>query len=487
MRFFKYLLPFMVILGSASAEVGFGADRGQDNTRFDEELNERDWEALREFVNTKRTIDVKEKGKNLKISGDVRSEWRHINESLNGHRLRGQGKNTLGSPGARPDDIAQFIQEFEEAPTLIEEYGAPLPISTNDFDIEANIYFDYTAERAWAIAHIGFDNSAGVDSEEDQPDIDPEGWFGSGRCNEVCLKKAYFGYNIFSCDATRLDVEVGRRKLYHVFDSKVQFLSRFDGILLKYKTDLECVAEMYVHLAGFVVDERVNQFAWATEWGFKNIYDTGFDAKYSFIDWQKYGHNRTYQFDPALGEFIQTVNHPFGFRYMVSQWTLVYHFEPEMLVVPAKIYGAFLMNHARKRLQEIKYSNGVNIGKFIRCNLAWYAGITFGEVVNEGDWAFDFQYQVVQALAVPDQDCSGICNGNVLDNSITGPFQRGNTNYLGLRAQCLYALTDNLTLDTEFEWSKEYDKRIGTYQYPQTAGSGRHRYSKFELEAIYAF
>jgi len=317
MRFLKYLLPLVVIMGTASAEVGFGADKGQDNSRFDEELNERDWEALREFVNTKRTIDVKEKGKNLKISGDIRTEYRHLNENLNNRRLRGQGCNTLGKPGARPDDIAQFIQSFIETPALIEEYGAPLPISRNDFDFEFNLYFDYTGERAWGIAQLSFDNNGGVDSEENQPSVDPEGWFGSGRCNDVCLKKAYFGYNLFCSDATRLDVEVGRRKLYHVFDSKVQFLSRFDGILFKYKTDLECVAELYGHLAGFVVDERVNQFAWATEWGLKNIYDSGFDLKYSFIDWEKYGHNRAYTFDEKKGEFVQPVSNPKAFQFLV--------------------------------------------------------------------------------------------------------------------------------------------------------------------------
>jgi hypothetical protein len=54
---------------------------------------------------------------------------------------------------------------------------------------------------------------------------------------------------------------------------------------------------------------------------------------------------------------------------------------------------------------------------------------------------------------------------------------RGNTNYEGWKVEGLYAITDNLTLDTIYEKSRAYDSDIG----------GRHKYSKFELEAIYAF
>lgn len=493
MGLIKYLLALVMAFGCTSIAHGLTAkNASQDSSRYDEELNERDWEALRDFVNTKRTIDVKEKATNLTISGDVRTEYRHLYESLNHYRLRGGKGNTLGRPGARPDDIVFFNQQFGETPQLIKEYGAPLPISQNDFDMEFNLYFDYRADKTWAVAQLQFDNSAGVDSGENAPNVDPEGWFGSGKCAEICLKKAYFGYNVFCCDGTRFDVELGRRRLYTAFDSKVQFLSRFDGILLKYSTNLECISDMYAQLAGFVVDERVNQFAWATEFGFKNIYDTGIDFKYSFIDWQKYGFNRTMQYVGDVDQWKQTVNHPLGFRYMVSQWLLCYHLDPELLNQPAKIYAAFLMNHARKNFTPImEIAPGVNTGKPIRCNLAWYAGLYIGDVVKEGDWAFDFQYQVVEALAVPGEDCGGIGNGNCLDNSITGLFGRGNTNYQGFRLEGLYALTDNITIDTIFEWSKEWDKKIGTYRYVTPdgvfGGSGRHRYSKLELEAIYAF
>jgi hypothetical protein len=509
MKLFRYLLPLAVAVGFASATT-FAAEE-QDTSRFQEELNERDFDALRDFLTTKRTIDVAEKSCNLAISGDVRTEWRHLNERCRRERLRGRHAH--------------------------DRFG--LPISRNDFDIEFNLRFDYVCDRAWGVAHLQFDNSAGVDDnghpccrvedrrerrkerrkegeeerhchhhkhkkehhrgelKEDKearrrhhrerhnccrleevrnrheghrccPDRDcyedPEGYHGSGRCNDICLKKAYMGYNVCCEGCTRFDVEIGRRNLYNVFDSQIQFLSRFDGILLRYSSSWECFADWYLNLAGFVVDERVNHFAWVTELAFINIFDAGFDFKYSFIDWRKNGRNRCWEHNPR------------GFRFENSQFLLAYNVNPEMLCTPATIYGAFLWNHGARRFRHFDHE-GNRRTHHKRKNIGWYVGFTIGEVVQECDWAFDFQYQVVEAQAVPDEDVSGIGRGNVLDESFTSCARRGNTNYKGWRLEGLYALTDNLTLDSILEWSRAQDNTIG----------GRHHYSKFEIEAIYAF
>lgn len=461
MSYFKYLISLVLVIGLISSGPIF-AQLTQDGSRFAEELNERDFDALREFLKSKRTMDVTDNACNLAISGDVRTEWRHLNESCRGHNLRGgNATNRIG-----------------------------LPISRNDFDIEFNLRFDYVAEHTWAVAHLQYDNSAGVDGnghpcgklvkdkhkgkdkkkckkgecQECKADTlecqaDPRGWHGSGQCDDLCLKKAYMGYNICVEGDSRFDVELGRRgNLYLVFDSKVQFLSRLDGILLKYDSSWESVADWYVHAAGFVVDERVNQFAWVAEIGFLDIMDTGFDFKYSFIDWEKHGKNRCF------------VHNPEGFKFMNSQFTLAYHVNPDLLGIPVKVYGAFIWNHDGHKFY-------ANCHRFNHKNLAWYAGVLFGEVEKEGDWAIEVMYQVVQARAIPDDDVAGIARGNVLDDVFTSLTRRGNTNYRGWRLEGLYALTDNLTLDSIIEWSKADDKSIG----------GRHGYSKFELEAIYAF
>lgn len=450
MRALKYLLPLVWVLSFSSI---LHADIG-----YDESLNERDFHVLRDYVYTKRTINLEEKDWNLAISGDIRTEWRHLNEKRHGEVLRGsQSRRKIGCEKATDEgNVDGGNEDVKNTDKFHPDEALRLLRSRNDFDIEFNLRFDYVCNRAWGVAQLEFDNSAGIGSEDHTCCENREGWFGSGRCDDICLKKAYMGYNVFCDCGSRLDVELGRRRLYDVFDSEIQFLSRFDGLLFRYSTTWENVSDVYWNIAGFLVDERVNQFAWATEVGFLNICDTGFDVKYSFIDWTKNGKNICNQTNPS------------SFDFRVSQWTAYYHFNEDVFNMPVEVYGAFAWNHSsRKENCNCTRKNP---------NLAWYLGITFGEVVNEADWAIDLQYQWVEALAVPDEDASGIGLGNTFNDTFT--FNRqGNTNFQGWRVEGLYAITDNLTLDTIIEHSWKLEKCFG----------GTHTYSKFELEAIYAF
>lgn len=460
MKLFRCLLALTAIAGVFSSAVVFAANE-QDNSRFDEELNERDFDALRDFLKSRKAVDVAEETTNLVISGDVRTEWRHMTEHCKGKNLRGRGATDLSGR----------------------------PISRNDFDIEFNLYFNYVFnDFSWAVTQVRYDNSAGVDDNEhpcffdddeitgcgigckegaEDCDGDPQGYHGSGRCNDLCLKKAYMGFMLYKGCYGRFDLELGRRgNLYNVFDSNVQFLSRFDGLLLKYDNTWESVADWYVHAAAFVVDERSNHYAYIAEVGLMDIAEMGIDLKYSFIDWKKNGKNRCFVHDPR------------GFRCQNSQVLAAYHLDPDVLGKPVKFYGAFVINTAANKLTTRCLVDGVIVSrKHGRQNMAWYAGVLVGEVRKEGDWAIEIQYQAVQAQAVPDDDCSGICRGNVLDESFTTCSRRGNTNFQGMRLEGLYAFTDDMTLDTIIEYSKALDSHIG----------GSHSYSKVELEAIYAF
>lgn len=453
MKLLKGLLVCVAAYGCHAGAYAAEENDVQDGSRFDEELNERDFEALRQFLRSRRDETADEEASNLVIAGDVRFEWRHLNETQSGRSLRGGNA-------------------FDPRTVI--------PISRNDFDCEFNLRFDYVMDRAWAIAHLQYDNSAGVDSEDRTRVEDPQGWFGSGKCGEICLKRAFIGYNIYDDACSRLDIELGRRgNLYYVFDSKVQFLSRMDGILLKYEGKNELFSNWYAKVAGFVVDERVNHFALATEVGFLDIADSGFDLKYSFIDWNKHGRGRApvkiafeKQPDGQVCEQVEFVRNPEAFRFYVSQWTLCYHLDPALLCRPAKLYGAFVWNHGQH--YATYYRHGIK--HKTPANTAWYVGVAIGEVVKEGDWALEVQYQVVGALAVPDEDMSGIGRGNVLDDTYTFN-RRGNTNFRGWRVEGLYALTDELSIDTIVEHSIAAKRRIG----------GSHTYSKVEVEAIYAF
>jgi len=433
MNFYKNLMLQLVVLLGITTAVFAAGDDGQDDSNYQQQLNDKDWEVLRDFVNSKRAIDGEGEPCSLTVSGDVRTEWRHLCEEQNGRILRGGKAKKRG-----------------------------IPLSRNDFDIEFNLRFDYVCDRAWMVAEVDFDNSAGVDRVDRGCPSDRSSWQGNGVCDSVCLKKAYAGYNLYTECGTRIDVEFGRRNLYNALDSRVQFLSRFDGILLKYSTNFENVADFYANFLGFVVDERVNHFAWATEIGFLDIYDKGVDLKYSFIDWVKNGRNRCGAMNPN------------GSKFRISQWSAIYHFEPELtLNLPAKLYGAFALNHTPPSLKGIR---NVKKNPHGTQPQAWYVGFTIGQVVNENDWAFDVQYQWVGATSIPDEDVGGIGRGNVLDDNLT--FNgRGNTNFKGWKFQFLYAITDNLTVEGSYSFSKQINKRIG----------GTHNFNKFEIETIFAF
>jgi len=276
------------------------------------------------------------------------------------------------------------------------------------------------------------------------------------------------GYNVCADGCSRFDIELGRRPLYTVFDSRVQFQNRFDGLLLKYYRNFDCWGDFYWYVGAFVVDERAEHFAWITEVGLTNIYDCGIDFRYSYIDWKslvRHDQNRC------------GTRNPLGFDYQVSQWTLSYQFNPEYLCQPTKLYGAFLWNSAAHKVDRSIFGETSVAGDRFSANIAWYAGFIIGEVCREGDWSLDINYQYVELFAIPDADAGGIGGGTNLLGQTATSAGRGFTNYKGWRFEGLYALTDNLSLDASFEFSQQINARV----------AGKHSYNKFELSAIYAF
>ena len=453
MRFLRYLLPVAVFA------VGFASSAFADCRResYNHAYRTRDFEAVQEYVNSKRTIPLEEKACNLAISGDIRFEWAHLTESVACQKLRGQ--SGIGRQNCTFTQTGTSNAGINCLPQIIDG----VPFGNNEFDVEFNLYFDYVCDRSWGVAWLQFNNDAGTERHFRTCCDDPQGLFGSGCCDGLCLKKAYFGYNLFADGCSRLDVEIGRRPLYNVFDSRVQFNSRFDGILVRYGRGLDCWGDFYWNLGAFVVDERSDYYAYVTEAGLLNIYDSGLDFKYSYIDWLSLlSHKKNRCFFP----------NPQGSKYRISQFTLEYEINPEYLCMPAKFYGAYLINTAASKHPNFTDLCGTVHPIEHRNNQAWYVGFIVGEVCREGDWSIDVNYQYVEAFAIPQVDVSGIGSKN---NTLGLPL--GFTNYQGARIEGLYALTDNLTLDSWFEYSQQI-KRVFY---------GKHKYTAFVLQGIYAF
>ncbi len=401
---FSFFLPFCV----------FAEEDAAENKTEQEEMD-----ALRRWVREKRLITLKELGGSLSLSGEVRTEFQMAAETRNGIRQRGHNTET----------------------------GAP----SRGFDTEVNLMLDYRTDRTWGAIKLEFDNNMGTET---------------GSTNNISLEKAYLGGRIISQDTFTWDAEVGRRFLLNVFDSKVEFGSLFDGLLFRFNQATESLGDFYANLAGIIVDEKKDHFAYLVELGFLRILNTGFLCKLSYIDWKK-----------SSGTSVNSLE----YNFRVSQAILGYQFPCSFLNAKlVKFYIAALYNDAAKKL---------DISNYQKQNWASYAGVALGQVRKKGDWAFQLNYQLVQAQAIPTFDVSGIGRGNAgkvgfyntrLDGKGTLNTREnavGRTNYHGWAAELLYAFTNNLTLLESFVMSWTLDKSIGP----------NLEYRQFETEIIYAF
>lgn len=476
----------LAITGSANADCCCGDSDRYDCEHFDANFfMERDFQTVQDWIKLRRAIPLQDKACNLMISGDIRMAGRYLDEKRDGEHMRGKGA---------PRDLSV-------------SNGAFVPRTL--YDIDFNLRFDYRGECTWAVAEVGFDNKAGINrnprqgfrqelvgwdpaSGEPLPVVgplaaedgtafyepgdplawagDPCGIQGSGSSCRVSLRKAFFGYNLLEDCEGRLDIEIGRRNLYDIFDSRVQFASRADGILLRYGTCLESVGDFYVNGSAFVIDYRSNHYGFAFETGITNICDCGFELKYSLIDWKMNGTN-------AWG-----CEDPFGMKYITSQILAAYNFEPDSFCDKAQLYAAFLINHAAKR--DPRFNNR-------RENIGFYVGASIGEIVSAGDWAFDVNYQYIEAATFMEKDLTGIGRGNVhcvpislsnwsADSDSTGAIPPENVadfgwlNYQGIHAELLYAVTDQFVLKGQFDYSKNIRRN-------------KSNFTKVEVAAMYSF
>jgi hypothetical protein len=445
---------FLVTAVMSLGTVAIYADNPDGKTVFEREIEENN-ENLLNFINSKRTIPLADKSKNLSVAGEVHFEWNYQTEKIKGKNVR---VFTFREPEAWDEEV--FIT------------NDTIAIGRSDFDVQLDIFVDWKSDRTWARSHLRYDNSSGVSDNGVDQQIDPQGYHGSGSINSLALREAYIGYEIFKNDNERLTIELGRRgNIYKAFYSEIQFSSRLDGVILKLasKRGGHVFADWYITLAGLVVDERATQYAYVTEIGLGNILDSGIDFKYSFIDWQKNGGNRFFR------------KNPLGFRYKVSQVSLLYSFAPSWSDgQEISLAAAFLMNHipARYTYININPNPGGYYGKKVKIgtqNLGCFVNIKYREIAHEGDWFVSGLAGFCQAQCIPDNDVRNIGTGNALHESMTSDG-RGNTNWKGYCLTAGYAITDNLVLETQYNHS-----------WNAINISGSQGFSRFTMETTYSF
>jgi len=381
-------------------------------------LEERDMEALIQWIRGKRLVTVKEIGGDLSLSGEVRTEMQATSEVKNGIKQR-------GPKGVTPKPACAL-------------------------DAEVNLMLDYRTERTWASIKLEFDNDMGTQS---------------GTTNKIALEKAYFGGRMIAGNSFTLDGELGRRNLMNVFESVVEFASIFDGAVLKFNKVFNSIGDFYINGGTFLINDRNYHLGYVAEMGLLRIGNTGFFSKCSLISWEKH--------------LFKSDKNP-RWNFLIGQALVGYQITPQNWQKLIKIYLAGLVNFAAQRLP-------VTNNQLART--AWYAGMSVGKIIKEGDWAFDINYQWVQAQAVPDYDSAGIKRGNAenvgmytmsidgVGNPTTSKTAVGNENFCGLQIEALYAITNGLTMLYNFKYSNTLNLDIG----PDL------KYRQFEIEFIYAF
>ncbi|MFA5250042.1 MAG: hypothetical protein WC371_01365 [Parachlamydiales bacterium] len=391
-------------------------DLGHDSDEGKQE--DSDMEALRRWIRDKRMVTVKEIGGDLSLSGEVRVEMQAASEKKAGVQQRG--------------------------------WGGATSVPLTAFDCEVNVMLDYRSDRTWGSIKLEYDNDMGQVG---------------GTTNKIALEKAYLGGRIVDGDTFTFDLEMGRRGLNNVFDSKIEFGSLFDGMLLKFSKASEAVGNFYWNAGALLVNDYFYHFGYVTEMGLLNIRNTGIYTKLSLIDWKKkYSAQRKTD----------------SFKFLISQWIVGYQHEVSKYHKLLKVYMAGLWNSLAKRRKLTRHT---------KANCGCYFGVSVGEVRKTGDWAIDANYQIVAAQAIPDFDVSGIKRGNAagIAFNTTGKYGAGvNTtpetcvgsgNYKGWQVEALYAVTGNFTILNNFQKSSSLRKKIGP----------KMRFFQYEIEFIYAF
>lgn len=410
----KNALFSLIALGS----LGF---LSADATTFNERLNQDEVRVLRDWINTKRQITVKERGGNLSISGEVVTEFQSKKETRNGIRQ-------LGPSGV-------FKTKAEE-----------------QFDINFKLMLDYRTDRAWIASRLSFDNNMGTIS---------------GSLGNIALERAYVGGRLIEGDTYTLDVEMGRRPLGNIFDSRIQFGSLMDGLVVKYNQGLDYLGDAYLYAGPFIIDEVNNHYGYVGELGLLNVGGTGLYMKYSLIDW----------YTKHYGDVYQTRRYEF----VNSQLTMGYTFLVPHLEQPMSIFAAGLINGAAEKLP-------VTRNEYAR--LAYYTGFSLGQLRRKGDWSLTADWQWVEAQAVPEVDRAGIGTNNAegagFHTTVVGggglsnddpSLARGQKNYKGIEIVFLYLISSNVTLFQSYQHSWTLNKNIG----PDVT------FRAYELEVVYAF
>lgn len=395
-------------------------------------VNQKDLWAIRDWLKQKR-LALNSKGGDLAIAGDIRAEYRNVHEALGSLNLTGG-------------------------------VDSPSGWSNNLYYIDFRLYLDYKADKTWASVKLDFDQSGGSFN---------------GEANNIALNRANMGYHLFDDGMMRLDLLIGRQRAFDIYDSEIQFNSTLDGFTTTFGAALIGLGDFSLRGGGYIVDAGNNHPVWILQSALYDILDTGLYFEYAFADWHK-GTSEVIV-NTANGESINSNRAKFD--YFTNQFILGYHF-PELLKMNTRLFGGLVWNAmANSNVVTVLSSGKIHNNPK---NIGGWVALQIGSVERAGDWAFQAQWQIVEPLALPDFDVSGIGTGNSTSSSLFGfnTFSsavnfpgNGNVNYNGWEIDLLYSITNELVIEARFQRAQEAVKNIGLPL----------NYTNFMLSFIYGF
>ncbi|WP_348660458.1 hypothetical protein [Chlamydiifrater volucris] len=393
------------------------------------------WSDIQEYVTKRGYVETRGRGGVLRLAGDVRARWIYAKEDIKDSKDKGT---------------------FADTKKL-------LPI--NRYRSEFNMYMSYLAENNWMTSKMRWAAVAGGENTAAGVDID----------------RAFIGYRLFRNPVTKSDffIEIGRSGLGDMFESEVQFSSQFDGIHLYCSKRIAKALpwQVIVHGGPFVVNMATKHYAWVAEGILSNL-PANFLMKYSIIDWNSFK-PETLSEDQQVKKPVKGAALPQKYEYLVGQFLLGNRSSMPWGKGKRKsiyLYGAVLTNYLAK-------ATTTTLNK--KENLAWFVGGTLGSLRKAGDWSVTVRYEVVEALAVPEIDVSGIGRGNSLKywfaQAVAGNYDpkdaNGFTNYKGVSGLFAVGITNSLSFRAYGAYSRPENDKLGS----------DFTYRKFDVGLISAF
>lgn len=294
-------------------------------------------------------------------------------------------------------------------------------VPTNLYRLDFNMMIDYSTDRSWLSSKMQWVSFAGPEN------------VGSG----VNIDRALIGYHFYDLTDKKFFIEIGRATLDNLFESELEFDSTFDGIHLYYSSPLpgKRQGEVVVHGGPFVVEMKSGHYAWVVEAAAQKL-PGDITVKGSLIDWHNFT-QATVKYEFLVGQVLLGHTRKVTFK---------------SKTMPLKLSAAALKNFLARATPTSQNK---------KQDLGYYVGFSLGSASQPRDFLISARYEYLQALAVPENDVSGIGHGNnmkfffyeAIGSGADPALANGFANYKGIDVSLAYCISPGFLFRGKFDFT----------------------------------